>query len=82
MKTGFVPPRVELIEASRRRQAKRERRIKRFLSIVIGWGLFSYMAYLVVTTKAGVSKIWDPYDILGISSVCIQLKRYPVCQVC
>ncbi|KAF8417122.1 Sec63 Brl domain-containing protein [Tirmania nivea] len=68
VKTGFMPPKAELIEASRWRQAKRERRIKRFLSIVVGWGLFSYMAYLVVTTKAGGSKLWDPYNILGISS--------------
>jgi len=34
------------------------------------------MAYLVVTTKAGGSKLWDPYDILGISSVWTQFERY------
>lgn len=69
VKTGFVPPRSDLIEAARRRQAKRERRLKRFISILLGWGLFVYMVYLIVTTEGVASKIWDPYEVLGISSV-------------
>ncbi|KAF8473578.1 Sec63 Brl domain-containing protein [Kalaharituber pfeilii] len=68
VQTGFVPPNADLIKAARRRQAKRERRLKRFISIVLGWGLFAYMVYLIVTTTTKVSKIWDPYEILGIST--------------
>lgn len=65
----YKPPNSDLIDGARRRQAKRERRLKRFTSIVIGWVLFVYMAYLIATTKSVVGKIWDPYDILGISTV-------------
>lgn len=68
VKTGYRPPNANLIEAARKRQAKRERRLKRFITIVLGWSLFAYMSYLIATTKPGVSKMWDPYEILGIST--------------
>ncbi|KAL7275827.1 secretory subunit [Rhizina undulata] len=63
----FKPPKYDLIEGSRRRQAKRERRLKRFAFITVGWALFAYMAYLIQTTVVIEGKIWDPYEILGIS---------------
>lgn len=66
----YKPPNGDLIDGARRRQAKRERRLKRFTSIIIGWVLFAYMAYLIATAAENVEgKIWDPYDILGISTV-------------
>lgn len=67
--SSYKPPNSDLIDGARRRQAKRERRLKRFISIVFGWVLFAYMVYLIATTKnAEGKKIWDPYDILGIST--------------
>lgn len=68
---AYKPPNSDLIDGARRRQAKRERRLKRFTSIVIGWVLFAYMVYLIATAKDVEGKIWDPYDILGISTVCL-----------
>ncbi len=29
----------------------------------------AYMAYLIVVTARTATKIWDPYDILGVSRV-------------
>lgn len=65
----YDPPHYESVEAARRRQAKKERRLKRFTAIVLGWALFGYMAYQVATTVVTAGKIWNPYDILGISTV-------------
>lgn len=67
--TGFQPPNSDLIAAARRRQAKRERNLRKFVLISAGWALFAYMLYLIITTEATVNKIWNPYDILGISEV-------------
>ncbi|KAG0642887.1 Translocation protein sec63 [Tuber brumale] len=64
---NYKPPGNEVIEAARRRQKRKERRLKRFTSIVIGWALFAYMAYLIAVTANADGKIWDPYEILGIS---------------
>ncbi|KAG0126914.1 Translocation protein sec63 [Tuber indicum] len=64
---NYKPPGNEAIEAARRRQKRKERRLKRFTSIVIGWALFAYMAYLIAVTANADGKIWDPYEILGIS---------------
>ena len=40
----------------------------------MGW-----MVYLIIVTQRIMPKIWDPYDILGVSRVrlpCHQAKRY------
>lgn len=39
---------------------------------MLGWALFGYMAYQVATTAVIAGKIWNPYDILGISTVSSQ----------
>lgn len=64
----YNPPRYEKVEAARRRQAKKERRLKRFIAIVLGWTAFAYMSYMVATTTIVEGKIWDPYEILGVST--------------
>ena len=37
--------------------------------MVAGWAIIGLMAYLIVVTARTVPKIWNPYDILGISDV-------------
>ena len=75
VKTGYRPPNAQLIDAARKRQAKRERRLKRLVTVVLGWSLFGYMVYLIATTKPGISKLWDPYEILGLSTVCVMFLQ-------
>lgn len=66
--SDYCPPQHETVDAARRRQAKRERRLKRFTALVLGWALFGYMCYLVATSEAiAAAKLWNPYQILGIS---------------
>ncbi|KAF2119972.1 Sec63 Brl domain-containing protein [Lophiotrema nucula] len=63
----FTPKDAELIDAQRKIQKRRERRTKRMLVSILGWLLIGFMGYLIVVTARTVPKIWDPYDILGIS---------------
>jgi translocation protein SEC63 len=72
----YAPPQHEKVDEARRRQAKKERRLKRFTALVLGWAAFGYMCYLIATTSLTAAKIWDPYDILGISTVCIWLRWF------
>jgi len=51
-------------------QKRKQRKVKRTLVALAGWGLMGFMAYLIMTTEPTVAKIWNPYDILGISEVC------------
>jgi preprotein translocase subunit Sec63 len=37
--------------------------------VIIGWALMAGMAYLIMVTQRTVPKLWNPYDILGISEV-------------
>ena len=37
------------------------------LTTLAGWLLMTYMVYLMVVTARSTPKIWDPYEVLGIS---------------
>jgi hypothetical protein len=34
-----------------------------------GWVVIAFMIYLIIVTARTVTKIWDPYDVLGVSMV-------------
>jgi preprotein translocase subunit Sec63 len=40
------------------------------VTVVVGWLVMGWMVYLMAVTARTIPKIWDPYDILGISRVC------------
>lgn len=68
--TDFRPEHADLIDGQRKAQKRKERRVKRAITVIVGWAIMAFMAYLIVVTARTVPKIWNPYDILGISSVC------------
>ena len=35
----------------------------------LGWLVIGWMVYLIISTARTLPKIWDPYDVLGISRV-------------
>jgi translocation protein SEC63 len=41
----------------------------------LGYAFMAYMVYLIAVTQRTVPKLWDPYDILGVSRVCLY-KRF------
>jgi translocation protein SEC63 len=36
---------------------------------IAGWSLMALMVYLIIVTARTIPKIWDPYDVLGVSRV-------------
>jgi translocation protein SEC63 len=69
IKTDFQPEHADLIDAQRKAQKRRERKLKRGVAVVAGWAIMAFMAYLIIVTARTVPKIWNPYDILGLSDV-------------
>jgi translocation protein SEC63 len=67
IESDFKPENADLIEGQRRKQKRRERRLKRFVFSVGGWLLMAWMVYLMIVTVRTVPKIWDPYNVLGVS---------------
>ncbi|KIW31070.1 uncharacterized protein PV07_02753 [Cladophialophora immunda] len=67
VKSDFKPQNVDLIEAQRRRRKRQNRKTKRIIAVVLGYTFMAYMIYLIIVTQRTVPKMWDPYDILGVS---------------
>lgn len=59
----------DLIQAQKKRQRRTERKTKRIITALLGYAIMAYMIYLIYVTARTVPKIWDPYDILGVSRV-------------
>ncbi len=66
IKSDFQPPDENLIQGQKRKQWRRERRLKRFITVVAGYATIALMMYLIAVTKTTAPKIWDPYDILEL----------------
>jgi translocation protein SEC63 len=69
MQSDFRIEDDDLIQAQKKRQRRTERKTKRIICAVIGYAVMAYMVYLIYVTQRTVPKIWDPYDILGVSRV-------------
>jgi translocation protein SEC63 len=69
IKSDFRPEHADLIDGQRKAQKRKERKLKRAITVVAGWAIMAIMAYLIVVTARTIPKIWNPYDILGISDV-------------
>jgi len=67
VKTDYKHDQTPLIETLRKQDKRKDRKIWLFLFVVAGWAVIGYMLYLIKTTEAPVQKLWNPYDILGIS---------------
>ncbi|GES59560.1 protein translocation complex component [Aspergillus terreus] len=67
IKSDFKPKDGDLIEAQKRKRLRKERRIKRIITVVVGYAVMAWMVYLIIVTARTTPKVWDPYDILGIS---------------
>ncbi|ELR04353.1 secretory subunit [Pseudogymnoascus destructans] len=65
--SDFKPKHADLIEAQRKKQRRRERKLKRMVTVILGWAMIGFMAYLIHVTARTITKIWNPYDILGVS---------------
>ncbi|POR34694.1 Patatin-like phospholipase domain-containing protein [Tolypocladium paradoxum] len=57
----------DVVQSLRSAQRRKQRRVKRTIVALAGWALMGFMVYLIMVTVPTVHKIWNPYDILGIS---------------
>ncbi|KMP07477.1 secretory subunit [Coccidioides immitis] len=67
IQSDFKPYHANLIEGQKQKLLRKERRIKRIITVFAGYAIMAYMIYLIIVTQRTIPKIWDPYDILGIS---------------
>ena len=67
--SDFKPGDEELIQAQKRKQWRRERRLKRITTVILGYATMAYMIYLILVTARTDPQIWDPYGILKVSRV-------------
>jgi translocation protein SEC63 len=67
IKTDYKPEHGDVVQSLRSKQKRSQRRVKRALVAVLGWAIMGAMIYLIMVTQRTVLKIWNPYDILGIS---------------
>ncbi|KAI9870039.1 MAG: secretory subunit, partial [Pleopsidium flavum] len=67
IQSDFKPKNEDLIEGQKRKQRRRERRLKRIIAVLVGYLVMGWMIYLIMVTARSIPKIWDPYDILGLS---------------
>lgn len=40
-----------------------------YIALALGWILFLFFVYKAATTRPTEAKLWDPFEILGISEV-------------
>jgi translocation protein SEC63 len=69
IKSEYKPVDEDLIQGQKRKQWRRERRLKRIITVIVGYATIAWMIYLIIVTARTVPQIWDPYNILGISRV-------------
>lgn len=65
--SDFKPKDADLIEAQRKKRKRKNRKTKRIITVILGYTFMAYMSYLIYTTQRIAPKLWDPYDILGVS---------------
>jgi translocation protein SEC63 len=69
IRSDFKPKDDDLIQAQRRAQKRKEFKTKRTIAVVLGYLIMAWMVYKIIVTKRILPKIWDPYEILGLSRV-------------
>jgi len=73
IKSDFKPQHADLVEAQKRKRLRKERRIKRIITVIVGYVVMAWMVYLILVTARTVAKLYDPYEILGVSRVgCVE----------
>ena len=68
IKSQYRPSQHDLIESQRKKQWRRERRLKRILTVGAGYLIMAVMLYFIKISETERPQIWDPYSILGLST--------------
>ncbi|KAE9982282.1 hypothetical protein BLS_006289 [Venturia inaequalis] len=65
--SDYQPEHADIIAKLKAKQKRKERKIKRAIVSIVGWLVIAFMVYLIIVTARTITKIWDPYDVLGVS---------------
>ena len=77
IQSDYKPKHADLVDAQRARDRKRSRRLGLTIFVILGWAVMAYTAYLIHYVEApAAQRVWNPYDILGISEVCLTAVPY------
>lgn len=79
VQSNYKPEHADLIEAQRKAHRKKQRRIVRVIFVLLGLAVMAGMVYLILHVQTVTPKIWNPYDILGISDVRLPGRRTSLC---
>jgi len=71
VRSDYKPAEADLVDGEKLKNKRKQRKLKRLIFSAVGWVLMAYMVYLMAVTARTVPKIWDPYDVLGVSRVSI-----------
>lgn len=74
--TDFKPQQDDLVQGQKRKRLRKERRVKRAIAVLCGWAIMAWMVYLMVVTARTAPKIYDPYEILGVSRVSTESPHF------
>lgn len=77
IKSDYKLQHADVVADLRAAQRRKQRKVKRAVAAVAGWAIMGAMIYLIMVTQRTVIKIWNPYDILGISEVRIHGATVP-----
>jgi translocation protein SEC63 len=75
IESDFKPKDADIIAAQRRKQKRKERKVKRIIAVVFGWAAMLYLGWLVYNAEQTRPRMWDPYEILGVSRVRTTLRH-------
>ncbi|PGH11981.1 hypothetical protein AJ79_04568 [Helicocarpus griseus UAMH5409] len=67
IRSDYRPEHGDIIQKQKQKLLRKERRLKRIFTVLVGYVVMAWMVYLIIVTARSTPKIWDPYDILGIS---------------
>ncbi|KAF4987683.1 hypothetical protein FDECE_15335 [Fusarium decemcellulare] len=67
IKTDFKTEHAATVESLRTAQKRKQWRVKRAIFSIVGWAIMGGMVYLIMVTQRTIPKLYNPYDILGIS---------------
>ena len=67
IQSDYKPENADIVEALKKKQKRRERKVKRMLFSAVGWGVMAWMVWLILVTARTTPQIWDPYSVLGVS---------------
>lgn len=67
IRTSFKHKHTDVVDSLRKKEKRKDRKLWLIIAVAVGWVVMGYMLVLIQNTETPTQKLWNPYDILGIS---------------